>query len=127
MGRFVDKTAGEWVDLGPCQCPNTPHEADRAFVRSELSGTEWALVFQGNTERALTIFIREWNLTDEDGDPVLVDLSTVGALDTPTFQAIDDWIGKNVAPPRLPNASGAPSRNGSRERGRRTPKTPTTT
>src|SRR5690349_6018737 len=125
MGRFVDKSAGEWVPLGACECPGTPHpDGDKAFIRTDLSGSEWATVGQGNTDRSLTIFIVEWNLLDEDGDPLLINEATVGQLDTPTFRAIDSWIGEHVTYPALPNASGAPSRNGSRaSASQRRPKT----
>lgn len=113
MSRFVDREDTATLDLGPCACPGTPHESDTVTLRKQLSGGEWFTVMQGNTDKTLALLIVGWNLCDDAG-PVEVNEQTVSQIDLTTFKAIDDWIAANVALPKLPNGSGAPSRNGSR-------------
>ena len=36
MGRFADATRTNRVELGPCECPGSPHPEDFALVRAEL-------------------------------------------------------------------------------------------
>lgn len=123
MSRFVDREDTATLDLGPCACPGTPHESDWVKLRKQLSGGEWVTVIQGNTDKSLALLIVGWNLCDDVG-PVDVNEQTVSQIDLATFKAIDDWIAANVSLPQLPNASGAPSRNGSRGSASRTRTTP---
>lgn len=105
MSRFVDRTKVERVDLG---------DGDWVDLRTELSATEWTSLVAGDSAQALSVIVADWNLVDEDGDPVLRTPAVMADLDVATFRIIDDWTGKHLQFPTLPNASGAPSRNGSK-------------
>lgn len=128
MSRFVDRTRTRRVDLGPCECPGTPHESDYALVRAELSGQEIADYTTASNDEVADVSARlvpEWNLIDRSGAvPVtgqaLVDLmpTTLAAI----VNALSTTVGESVA---LPNASGAPSRATSQGSASRTRKTPT--
>lgn len=123
MSRFVDRSDTGTLDLGPCQCPGTPHASDTVTIRKQLSGGEWVVVAQGDTDKSLALLVTGWNLEDADG-PVEVNAGTIAALDLATFRALDAWIAEHVTPPALPNASGAPSPSGTRVSASRTRKTP---
>lgn len=121
MSRFVDRQDTGTLDLGPCQCPGTPHKSDQVTLRKQLSGLEWAESLRG-TNATLATLIVSWNFCDESG-PVEVNEANVAAIDLATFRQIDEWVAANVTPPELPNGSGAPSRNGTRASASRTPTT----
>lgn len=114
MSRFVDRTAVERVELGPCACAGTPHDVDWAELRRELAAAEWTALIAGDSARALSVIVADWNLTDEEGNAVPRTPSVMADLDVLTFQVIDGWTGQHLQFPTLPNASGAPSRNGSK-------------
>lgn len=126
MSRFADPGATRTVDLGPCECPGTPHESDWAKVRSDLSGPELSMLLQlvpGREEQAAEIvapFITEWNLSDDDG-VVAITPESVYLLRGPTLSAIGTALGEVLAENlKLPNPSGAPSRASSRGSASRT-------
>jgi hypothetical protein len=90
VSRFVNKDATQPVDLGPCQCPNKPHERDEALVRSELGYLEILAISAANSaEDVADTFtadaspfdghpvIVSWNLEDERG-PVEVTAIALG-------------------------------------------------
>jgi hypothetical protein len=70
------------VIIGECECPDTPHAEDEAWLPPRL-GVEDALeamavIYLGEPEEVITrklgmVFLRcvtAWNLLDEDGVPV---------------------------------------------------------
>lgn len=114
MSRFVDKSAVGRVNLGPCDCPGTPHGEDWADIRKELSASEWAVIFQRDTDLSMTVLVAGWSLADAEGDAVPITVETVSALDFATFTAIDQYVAANISPPTLPNGSSGPSRRGTR-------------
>lgn len=128
MSRFADATATKTVDLGPCECPGTPHESDWAKVRTEASAEEAErfvdtekLTPEGAAE-AVASFIPEWNLLGPNGEPWPPSTDSVRALKMATVKiiakAVAETINESVT---LPNASAAPSRGLSRGSGSRTP------
>lgn len=138
MSRFADPTAVEVVPLGPCQCPGTPHERDEATVRWQLGASALARV--GASEllaaarndpfaswRQLVLeCVVSWNLMarDEDGEPYVVAITpaAVAELDEDTLKELavkaDALIQSKGS---LPNDSGAPSAESSRESASPTP------
>lgn len=120
MTRFVNPAATRTVDLGPCECPGTPHENDWAKVRAELSGSEIARIQQApQTEDGLTEaiipFIPEWNLLSPSGDEWPVTADAISLLNAATLTAITNVLTEVLAESsRLPNPSSAPSPASSR-------------
>lgn len=122
MSRFADVKATDSLKF-PCECPDKPHEEDYILLRTDLGGPEWDQFSKG-TLPALAVVISEWNFLDAKGEAVPISFDTLRALDTPTFKAIDGWVDEHLEFPTLPNASGDPSRNGSKGIASPTPKIP---
>lgn len=117
MSRFADPTATKRMTLGPCECPNTPHEEDWIDLRSELGAGDIAPISGGNID-ALLHLIREWNLLDPDGSKALIDRDHIERLFPDTFETLDAWIDKNVRiRATVPNARAVRSRSSSRASG----------
>lgn len=133
MSRFADPRATRTVDLGACECPDTPHSSDWVKVRSDLSDPECAILLRidrmsdEEQAEALVPFIAEWNLLGLDGEPAAIDAGALFALKGPTLKAIGTTLGEvlreNLG---LPNPQGAPSRGSSRGSASRT-RTPSRT
>lgn len=122
MSRFADPTATASIDLGACQCPGTPHEADEAVVRWQISGSALARIGRAQLDSAVrgdplaayrqTVLetVVSWNLLTEKGDPAPIVESTVGELDVDTLRTIAEQADALITGKgELPNASGAPS------------------
>lgn len=121
MSRFADVKATERVELGPCQCPGTPHGVDYLDVRTQL-GAEDAVALAklygtDDSIGALEILVSGWNLLDIDGSEAPVTRENLGRLFTDTFDVLEGWIEKHVRLTSLPNASAARSRSSSRASG----------
>jgi hypothetical protein len=114
----VDRKAVESIDLGPCQCPDTPHETDWVHLTKYQSYADWlAIVDAGNA--GLSEFnrvrflrrIKDWNLVDEKGKKVLVTTATIADLDAETANKIQDALNNldeaDKDEPTLPNAPSA--------------------
>jgi len=130
MSRFIDAGAGREVDLGPCDCPGTPHERDTATIRSQLSGSEIAVLQATPTgdelaaSEAVTPLILSWNLLGPNGEATDPTATLLRLLTAPTLTAISEAISEVVTESTtLPNPSSAPSRASSRGSASRTPKT----
>lgn len=136
-GRFADTTATDVLELpGGCQCPGTPHDADRWVYRLELGDAEekragafgWATTngsyfdWEAARDKLIEIASVRWNILDEQGDPVPLRVSAIRLLDEATrdamAEAVDAAQSRFRAPP--PNASAAPSPKPSRRSGGRT-------
>ena len=102
------------VVLGDCRCPGRPHEQDTAEVRLELPWdvlVDVGLLTGGAAYRRLVLGgLVDWNLVDEDGDPVPVEAVARLRADRiePIAAAINEAFSRSQAP--VPNGSGAPSR-----------------
>lgn len=121
MSRFADPTATARFVLGECQCPGTPHDEDWIDLRSELGAQDVLLMASGNSLDFLERAIVGWNLLDGDGTLAPVDRDHIERLFADTFNDLDAFISKHIrVGTQLPNASGAPSRNGSRGSASRT-------
>ena len=115
MSRFADPKATARLVLGECQCPGTPHEEDWVDLRSELGAQDVLAMATGNSLDILELLVVEWNLLDNDGSRAPVDREHIERLYADTFSDLDAFIEGHVRlATSLPNASGAPSRNGSR-------------
>lgn len=133
MSRFADPTATKTVELGPCDCPGTPHESDWAKVRTEASAEEaerfidTANLDPESAAEAVASFIPEWNLLGPDGQPWPPSTDAIRALKVPTVSILANAIAETVTESvTLPNASGAPSAASSRKSASRT-RTPSRT
>lgn len=114
MSRFANpRLTGRFV-LGPCACEGTPHDEDWMLLRTELGTMELAELGDDPTGK-LRLMIAEWNLHDDDGRTAPIDDDHVRRLFADNYEALDAWLKANVKVTALPNAFGAPSRNGSRE------------
>lgn len=116
MSRFIDPSAILTVSLGPCQCPaQGKHEQDEIILRRHLSGIDQLAVASGADlgEQYLRLIHRggvSWNLLDEKGKPVPLDLEHIRLLDDDTISAVVDALNDaNEDEDPLPNSSGAPS------------------
>jgi hypothetical protein len=120
VSRFL-RVGTRTVDLGPCECPGTPHQRDTAEVYTALCWDDLVDVGLAPTEGAarrllVTRAIASWTLLDaEDGGeprPVPITEETVRRLSPATVTKIAEAVGEAyaaaIAPP--PNPSGAPSR-----------------
>lgn len=134
MSRFADATATRTVPLGPCECPGTPHESDWAKVRKELSGSDIGIISNASATDEVAAagtmapYVIEWNLLGPNGEPWPPSAESLLALNAATLGAVVGAIQASIAESAgtvLPNASGAPSRNGSRGSASRTRTTPT--
>lgn len=128
-GNFVtDET--DTVEIGPCACPDRPHDIDTARVYRELPWdvlTEVGMLTGIAAYRRLVVGgIESWTFTDADGDPVPIHEDTVRRLRpdrmTPLASAINAVYERAKEP--LPNVSSAPSPRSRRGSARQYPKTP---
>lgn len=118
MSRFANPKATErFVIPGPCACPGKPHDEDWIEVRTQLGTADLASLAMAQTaaERFAVWFV-SWNLRDDDGREVPLTHEAIGNLwtDEAFFKAFDAWTTEHAKVRVLPNASGAPSANGSR-------------
>ena len=128
MSRFADPRATRTVQLGPCECPGTPHDEDWAKVRSDLSATDLAVLLrldgmeQDEAVEALLPYIPEWNLLGDDGEVAPIDLASVSGLKRQTSALIGDTVAEVIKENLgLPNSPAAPSPASPRGSGSRTP------
>lgn len=127
MSRFANPKATERFVLGDCLCPGKPHDEDWIDLRSELGAEDLIRLRQGNSIDNLEMLIVDWNLLDHDGSSAPMDRAHIERLFADTFNKLDEWTKVHIRVSTLPNASGAPSANGSRGSALRvqtTPKTP---
>lgn len=82
------------------------------LLRTELGAVELAEFAASPGARRLQMLTVEWNLRDDDGDLAPLDEDHFRRLYTESFDSLNDWLSENMRTETLPNASGAPSRNG---------------
>lgn len=136
MSRFADPSATRVVDVGPCQCPGTPHDVDQVTIRWQLGASALARIGRAELEGAVRLdpmaayrqtvleTVVEWNFLWLDpqvsGDvrqatPVPVTTTSVAELDVETLKFIAETADRLIQDGgALPNGSGAPSRASSR-------------
>lgn len=123
------------VDLGPCECPDTPHGTDKAWLRPRLTaegGYRAMHILMTATDRDVTAgalgmcFLADglvrWTLLDDAGKPIPTDEATLrsGALDWDTTlypiaekaavlytDSVVDPLRKGRAAPSLPGPTEA--------------------
>lgn len=139
MSRFADPTATAVLSLGACQCPGTPHEQDEARIRFQLGASALARIGRAEIDGAVRLdpfaayrqtvleTTVSWNLLRADaGGGVLsvpITPATVAELDQDTLKALAEGADKLIQNAgTLPNTSGAPSAESSRESASPTPK-----
>jgi len=126
MSRFADPNATKRLELGPCECPNTPHaEGDWIDLRSELSGIDLASMESASPPERMKRLIVRWNLIGDGGVTAPIDDDYLGRLYLDLFDRINTWLNENAKVASLPNGSAGPSRASSRGNGSRTPKAKT--
>ena len=115
------------VDLGPCDCPGTPHDHDWVRVRCQFTARE-IVALQGSIGRmddsdeadesmidsvisqALVPYVTEWNLLDDDGEVCELSADNMARLKSGTLLAMVRGVGAAiVASEQVPNPSGVPS------------------
>lgn len=127
MSRFADQSAVRKVDLGPCECKDTPHSSDWAEVRTDLSDSELAILFdlpqdQDAAAAAIAPFVPRWNLTGPDGEEWPPSPAALFLLKRDTMKAIGTALAEVMKEnANLPNPSGAPSPASPRGSASRTP------
>ncbi len=117
-----------WVSLGPCECPDTPHDEDEAFLRPRLT-VEDALDAMGYLASDQTdeqtgtliakVFLRgieSWNIQNDEGEIIPLSAIWDGSLEwattlKPIADAAADLYGEELYRP-LVKARQASSRNG---------------
>lgn len=117
MSRFANpKATGRFVLPGACACPGQPHDEDWIDFRVELGTVDVIAMLTTNAAEDLERLAVAWNLLDDDGKPAPVDKEHIDRLygDEDFFNAFREWSNKHIRNKPLPNASGVPSRNGSR-------------
>jgi hypothetical protein len=97
------------VSLGPCQCPNTPHDEDTAWFPESLdpwdANEATAVIFserpQAEVEREVSrIFLRQarWNCLGDDGEPLAFDDATWESLSIVANAASHQYTDELMAP-----------------------------
>lgn len=122
MSRFADPAAEAEVDLGPCECPGSPHGSDSAWVRAEFGAKELVLLQRRTQELvdsdaddamvadALFPHVLRWNLLGPDGQPCQPSPELLGQLKAPTLMAIITRLSEIVREAdAVPNPSSGPS------------------
>lgn len=119
MPRFVDRKAIADLNLGPCECPNTPHaNGDWVHVHEQQSYTDWLAIVDAGARGMeeynrvrLQRRIKSWNLVDDKGKAIPITAATLGELDQSTANKIHEFLNDldNPEAVELPNDSGAPS------------------
>ena len=113
MSRFADRSATDRMSLGACQCPGTPHGDDWIEMRTELGMGDVLRMSEGDSIDTLALVITAWNLLDNDGWAAPLDRDHIERLYADSFERLDTWTTAHLRVATLPNANGAPSRNGS--------------
>ena len=120
MSRFTDPRATKKFDLGPCECPGTPHaEGDWMLLRCDLSGQDLLDIESADGAGRLRVLVVEWNLIGDDGQVAPLTDEYFGRLYLDMFPAIDAWLSENAKTSSLPKASAEPSRRS--PQGKRSP------
>lgn len=143
MSRFADPAATRELDLGPCQCPGTPHDRDNVTYRYEFGDGELESIGSAGVDpdggpydygkandRMLALAVVSWNLvtgqTLPDGRPVPVAINsrTMSLLDHETRDAISIAVDRAKREAEIPKPPTAPSQDSSQESGSPTPIAP---
>ncbi len=123
MSRLADPSAEREVALpGACQCPGSPHDADRVWVRGDFSSRDVAALQRATAlavERpddnatlvpALFPHVRRWNLLDDRGAALELTPDALESLRPADLEAVISGIAEAVRrADQVPNPSGAPS------------------
>ncbi len=142
LSRFANPARTARLNLGACQCPETPHaEGDWVDHRLEFGSGELERIgaygmargeggfdFGAATDKLIEVGVVRWNLLGPDGEEVPVSVASISLLDAATRSTISEAIDKAIpdkarATP-LPNASGARSRGSTRASASRSRTTP---
>ena len=116
------------VDLGPCDCPGTPHDHDHATIKDRFT--------YGDVRRILSAIatpgveglglgqqimfwraIVTWTKTGDDGQPLAVSLDAIDDLTPEQAQSLvaavdNDDYARQLGIPILPNRNGGSSPDG---------------
>jgi hypothetical protein len=110
MSRFTDPNAAERFDLGPCECPGTPHaEGDWMLLRTDLSGQDLLEIEDADGAGRLAILVKGWNLIGDDGQVAPLTPAYFARLYLDLFPAINRWLSEHAKTSTLPKASAGES------------------
>lgn len=117
MSRFADPRVTRRLELGPCECPGTPHSSDWVEFRTQISSADLARVARADEtdleSMALAVvdFVVGWNLLGPDGENVPISGATFLALQVDTLSQIVTGVVEvfTVDKATAPNPSSAPS------------------
>jgi hypothetical protein len=140
MGRLAHQRT-RTVDLGPCECPNNPHDRDTAVILEEMGVRDNLLVGEAglaaaadrggyNTGAAEAKLIElgtvSWTIQDEEGNPTEPTQLWIGRLDAVTFGILAAECAQALKRAQAPLSKGRGGRSPtpSPASGSRTPMTP---
>lgn len=97
------------VPLGPCQCPDTPHEQDTAWLPTSLhpwdAAEAMAVVYSGEPQEVIerkvaSIFVRHarWNVLGDDGEPLAFADADWGSVSLVANAASEQYTEELMAP-----------------------------
>jgi len=114
MPHVIDRNATKQVELGPCECPDSPHPVD--FIRlslrySYMDKMGLADAFGNGVEAAARYRflkrVKDWNLSDDKGRKLPITHAVLGDLNDPTatkiWEAIDELDNTDEDAADLPN------------------------
>jgi hypothetical protein len=123
MSRFADPNATKRMELGPCECPGSPHaEGDWIALRSDLGADDLVFLETAEPWDRMLRLVRGWNLIGDDGQVAPVTEDYLGRLYADLFPRINDFLAEHAKMASLPNASAARSRTTSRASGSQRPR-----
>lgn len=127
MGNYVDPDAVRPpIAIGPCGCPNTPHDTDYVTIAQELGYGDHGILNslarskgpEAYEQGVILVGVKAWTLVLPDGKPRPIDPTQVARLDRATVERLleDDVLGQLFeGETDPPNGPSAPSANGSPE------------
>lgn len=107
-GWFADPTTTGRFVLGDCRCAGKPHDEDYMDIRTDLSGEDLAALEEARGGEKLRFLVTGWNLD------VPLEGAPFDRMYIDVFARLNEWLDSHAKVAALPNASGAPSANGSR-------------
>lgn len=118
MSRFADPNATKRMELGPCECPGSPHaEGDWIAMRCDLGADDLVFMETAEPYARMERLVKGWNLIGDDGQVAPITHDYLGRLYLDMFPRINAWLEENAKTASLPNGSAAPSPSSSRVSG----------
>ena len=101
MSHLVDRNRVTVKELGPCECPGTPHETDTIRLLENISYADMLHIGDasglGAVEAVWAVFnirVKGWNLVDDKGKPLPLSRAVWQNLSESLSQRVNDLIGE---------------------------------